>query len=56
MVVMAFTFEVENRIDDMFEGFWSGDRTVLGDMADQKNGNRPVLCEQQKLMGHLTYL
>ena len=56
MVVMPFAFEVENRIDDVFEDLWTGDRAFFRDVPDQKDGNATVLREQKKLMRDFPHL
>ena len=56
VVVMAFAFEVENGIDDVFEDLWTSDRTFLGDVADQKNWNAAVLREDEKLVRDFPHL
>ena len=56
MVVMSFAFEIEDRIDDMLQRLWSGDRTVFGDVADKENRDRAVLCQQQELVSYFPHL
>ena len=56
MVVMALAFEIQNGIDDVLERFRAGNRSVFGDVADQEDGDRAVLCQQQELMSDFPHL
>src|SRR6185503_12880335 len=46
MVVMAFTFEIQDGVDYMFQGPWPCDRTIFGYVSDKKHGQRAVLRQQ----------
>ena len=45
VIVMTLAFEIKDRVDDMLESFGSGNRTFLGDVTDQEDGNGAVLRE-----------
>src|SRR5688572_4938735 len=49
MIVMAVAFEIENSIDDMFECFRAGDRTVLCDVSSKKHRCRRLLGKCHKV-------
>jgi hypothetical protein len=56
MVVMSLSFEIQNCIDNMFKSARTGNRTILGDVANQEDRNRTVLRQQEKLMRDFPYL
>ena len=56
MRMLPRTFEIQNRIDDVFQGFWPRDRTILRDVADQKNRNMILLGPEQQLRCNFAHL
>ena len=46
---MAFAFEIENRVDDVFQRFRPRNHSLFGHMAYQKNGHGQIFREQQEL-------
>ena len=53
---MAVTFKRQHRVDDMFEQFWSGDRTVFGDVSDQHHGTTAIFGEARQCLRAFTHL
>src|SRR6185295_19850881 len=56
MVVMSLTFKIQNGVDDVFERFGAGNRSVFSDVTDQENRNGAVLREQEKLVRSFPHL
>ena len=47
--MIAFTFEIEYRVGDVFQGLWASDRAFFGDMANDEDGGMGTFCHLHKL-------
>ena len=56
MRVVPLAFEVEHRVDHVFERLGAGDVAVLGDVADEERRNVMALGHEQELGGRLADL
>src|SRR5262245_78355 len=56
MRVLARSFKIQNRIDDMLERLRTGQRAVLRDVADQKNRHVMFLRPEQELRRYFANL
>src|SRR5688572_10107680 len=56
MIVMTFAFEIQNRVYDVLERFWTSNRSFFGDVTNQKNRNTAILSQRKKLVRDFPYL
>ena len=56
MIVMALAFEIQNRVDDVFQSARAGNRSVFGNMTDEKNRDAARLRQHQELRGDFANL
>ena len=56
MRMMPLAFEVQHRVDDMLQGFWTREAALLGHVSDQERGNVVALRGEQKLGGGFPHL
>ena len=56
MGVMPLAFEIEHRVDDVFQGFRAGEAAVFRDVAHEHNGNILSLRGEEQMRRHLAHL
>jgi hypothetical protein len=56
VVVEAFAFEVQDRVDHVLEDLRAGDRAILGHVTDQEDWRAARLGQLQKAQGALAQL
>src|SRR5579883_562358 len=54
--VVAFAFEVENGVGDVFQGFGTGNGAFFGDVADDEDGDMAAFGKLHQLQGAFAYL
>ncbi|ULA58433.1 MAG: hypothetical protein LZF60_50167 [Nitrospira sp.] len=54
--VALVAFEVQHRIDDMFQQAWARNRAFLRDMSDDEHGHIIALRKPHQLAGHFLHL